>query len=93
MSEITGEKLEKNTKFKAGDEWTGNANGRPKGSISVIGKIKQKFEQNPEYFEEWINEFLEDGATRKAIMEQIDGKPARPIDLIGDITINVVKYD
>jgi hypothetical protein len=26
--------------------------GRPKGSVSIVAKIKAKFEEDPEYFEE-----------------------------------------
>lgn len=58
---------------------SGNPAGRPKGSISIIGKIKAKFEENPEYFDEWVDKLLEDSSNRRAVMEQIDGKPAQPI--------------
>jgi hypothetical protein len=34
----------------------------------------------PEYFEEWISKLLEDPLNRKAMMEQIDGKPKQSID-------------
>lgn len=54
--------------------------GRPPGSISIIGRIKQKFEQDPTFFEEWVDKLLEDAGNRRAVMEQIDGKPAQSID-------------
>lgn len=68
--------------------------GRPQGSVSVIAKIKRKFEENPDYFDEWISKFIEDPAQRRAIMEQIDGKPVQPISGAngGAIQIELVKY-
>jgi hypothetical protein len=50
-----------------------------KGSVSIVAKIKAKFEEDPEYFEEWISKLLEDPSNRKAVMEQIDGKPKQSI--------------
>jgi len=41
----------KDTKFKSGAEWTGNASGRPKGSISIKDKIRKHLENNPEKLE------------------------------------------
>jgi hypothetical protein len=49
--------------------------GRPPGSVSIVAKIKQKFLEDPEYFEEWVSKLMEDPSNRKAILEQIDGKP------------------
>lgn len=90
MAEITGQKLD--TKFKSGDEWKGNPNGRPKGSISIVAKIKQKFEENPEYFDEWVDELLKDKNNRQAVMKQIDGMPKQSVDLEGSLIVNVVNY-
>lgn len=80
-------------------EGTAPGPGRPPGSISIIGKIKQKFEENPEYFEEWVSKLLEDGGNRKAVMEQIDGRPHQTTDVTSDgkailqITGMVIKQD
>lgn len=49
--------------------------GRPLGSVSIVAKIKKKFEENPQYFDEWVNKLMEDPKERRAIMEQIDGNP------------------
>lgn len=76
--------------FKPG---TAPGPGRPPGSISIIGKIKQKFEENPVYFEEWVDKLLEDQGSRKDIMKQIDGMPKQSVGLEGTLTINVVKYE
>jgi hypothetical protein len=43
--------------------------GRPTGSVSIVAKIKAKFEEDPKYFEEWISKLLEDPSNRKAVME------------------------
>lgn len=68
--------------------------GRPVGSVSIVGKIKQKFQENPEYFQEWIDKLMEDPSNRRAIMEQIDGKPSQPIaNADGEaFVIQVVQY-
>lgn len=71
----TGKKQD--TKFKPGQ--SGNPNGRPPGTISIVARIKQKFEQDPVYFEEWLSKLMEDPTNRRAIMEQIDGKPKQVI--------------
>jgi hypothetical protein len=55
--------------------------GKPQGSVSIVGKIKQKFEENPEYFDEWTDKLLEDPSNREAVMEQIDGKPKQAMDI------------
>jgi uncharacterized protein YeaO (DUF488 family) len=59
--------------FKKGQ--SGNPLGRPKGSLSVIGSIKQMFENDPEQFQEFINKYLKDPRNRQHIVEMIDGKP------------------
>lgn len=65
--------------FKPGQ--SGNPGGRPQGAISIVAKIKKKFEENPEYFDEWVDELLKDRANRRAVMEQIDGKPHQTTDI------------
>lgn len=64
---------------------SGNPAGKPPGTISIVAKIKKKFEEDPEYFDEWVNELLKDAGNRKAIMEQIDGKPRQTVDM--DVTL------
>lgn len=77
MTENVEEKL--HGPFKKNDPRI-NRTGRPKGSISIISRIKQKFIENPEYFDEYVSKMLEDPSLRKAIMEQIDGKPKESVD-------------
>ena len=92
-TEISDKKVNKPYLFQKGDDPRRNLNGRPKGSISVIGRLKQMWEENPEEFEEFVKEYKKDPANRKHITEMIDGKPNQPLDVKGDININVIRYD
>ena len=84
----TEKKLRNLKPFKSGKDWNGNALGRPKGSVSPITKVKQIFEQNPEFFQEWLLEYIKDPSNRKHIVEMIDGRPK------GDSpTLNVEKLE
>jgi len=66
---------------------SGNKNGRP---ISVIKKVKDKFREDPDTFDDWIGDYLEDKNNKKHIVEMIDGKPVQALtgkdgrDLIPD---------
>lgn len=73
---------------------SGNPNGRPKGSISVIGRLKQMFEEDPEDFETFVKAYKEDANNRKHITEMIDGKPRQDIDanLKGELHINIIDF-
>lgn len=71
-----------------------NKNGRPLGSLSVIGRLKQMFEEDPKDFEKFVKGYKTDPQNRKHITEMIDGKPRQPMDhsLVAEITVNLVKY-
>ncbi len=73
---------------------SGNPKGKPLGAISIIAKVKKKFADNPQYFDEWIEKFIEDPAQRRAIMEQIDGKPIQPLSGAdgGAFVVELVSY-
>lgn len=75
-----GEKRNADGTFAVGNS---GGPGRPKGSVSVVAKIKAKFEENPEYFDEWVSKLMEDPKERRAIMEQIDGRPRQSVELSG----------
>lgn len=75
ITDGTVKKLRNLKPFKSGEEWTGNALGRPKGSISVMDSIRHIFESDPVRFQEFINEYLKDTRNRQHIVEMIDGKP------------------
>jgi hypothetical protein len=91
-TEKTDNKLNKPYLFQKGDDPRRNLNGRPKGSLSVIGRLKQMWEENPEDFEEFVKEYKKDPQNRKHITEMIDGKPKQDIKMEGDLTINVISY-
>jgi len=85
----------KENQFKKGAEWTGNAKGRPKGSISVIGALKKAFEENPEQFEEFLARYKSNPNNEKHITEMIDGKAQAKLDVTTDgeaITPLLVKF-
>lgn len=88
----TGENRNEDGTFVKGI--SGNPAGRPIGTVSIVTKIKQKFLENPEYFEEWVSKLMEDPKERRAIMEQIDGKPKQPIvgDTDAPLIIKMVQY-
>lgn len=69
-----------------------NPNGRPKGSISPITKIKQIFEEKPEVFQEFVTEYMADPANRKHLVEMLDGKPRQNIGLDGGETGLAIQF-
>lgn len=79
--------------FKPGQ--SGNPKGRPLGSFSIMTRIKQKFAENPEYAEQYIDGILKDRNMRKEILQQIDGKPVQPIAGVEGqpIVVQVIKYN
>jgi len=58
-----------------------NREGRPKGSISVISRLKKEFREHPEKFEEFLTRYLKNPNNEKHIAEMIDGKPQQSIDM------------
>jgi len=67
------------TKFKSGDEWVGNKDGRPVGSISALSRLKKEFREHPEKFDEYMERYIKNPANEKHVMEMLDGKPAQAI--------------
>jgi hypothetical protein len=49
--------------------------GRPKGSVSIIQRIKQKFEEDPELFEKYVDGVMMDEKLRGQLINHIDGAP------------------
>jgi len=80
--------------FQKGDDPNRNMEGRPKGSLSVMGKLKQMWEENPADFENFVKQYRDDPMSRRHITEMLDGKPRQPIDhdLRGELTINILEY-
>lgn len=79
------------TQFKKGE--SGNPNGRPKGSLSIVSMIKEKLQETPEGQKETYAQLLVKKYMHKALVEgddkiirdlvdRIDGKAVQK--LIGD---------
>lgn len=91
--EKTGEIRNEKGQFLPGV--SGNPAGKPPGTVSIVAKIKQKFQENPEYFDEWVGKLMEDAGNRRAIMEQIDGKPHQTTDITTEgkaLTFQTIVY-
>ena len=96
--EKTGTKVD--TKFKSGAEWNGNANGRPKGSLSIVEAIKRELEKKPEgangktYLELLIQRIFKSAIQQgdvqmiKDIISRIDGLPKGSAPVIEAEAIN-----
>ena len=72
-AETTAGKVQVGKPFKSGSEWNGNANGRPKGSISIKDKIRQRLDEHPEEVEEIVKHFIE--KNRELMWTMLEGSP------------------
>ena len=79
----TAEKQEKSPHLKQ-YRWpkgvSGNPKGRPKGKLSPIDRIRQMFESNPDEFDAYLQDYLNDSGNRKHVIEMLDGRPMQRID-------------
>jgi len=57
---------------------SGNPKGRPK---SPITRIKEIWNENPELYDKWVAEYMEDKNNRKHVVEMIEGKPKQQTDI------------
>ncbi len=72
-TENTDPKLSKPWQFKSGDEWTGNKNGRPKGSISIKDRVRQWLDEHPEDLEKYVKYFANEN--RELSWQMLEGSP------------------
>lgn len=82
------------TQFKSGEEWTGNANGRPKGSISLKDKVRNFLEEHPEEVEEIVKHFVK--SNRELMWQMLEGRPASSTDITSGgekLVVNLVQFD
>ena len=69
----------KEYQYKPGE--SGNEDGKEKGTISPIQTTKNYFKKNPKAYKKFVQDYINDPANRKHVVEMIDGKPTTPIDL------------
>src|SRR3990167_10645451 len=60
---------------------SGNPEGKPPGSISIVARLKKIFEEEPEMFEKYCRDILKDPNIKKSVIEQVDSKPRQPVDM------------
>lgn len=77
----------------------GNAGGpgRPKGSLSIMAKIKKYLEDNPNKLDELVQYYITNEKERSLLLQMIDGKPPQDLNLGQNqelpFTINVIRDD
>lgn len=64
-----------------------NPAGRPKGSLSIIGRLKQMWEEDPADFEAYVKDIRRDKFLRREIIHHIDGKPKERLELSGNLRL------
>ena len=82
-------------RWKKGE--SGNPNGRPKGSVSLVGMLKKLLEENPGEGEAVVKQWIEDAKggrfpQLKEMIERIDGKVADKIESDNKVQVTV-RYD
>jgi len=70
-------------------QWPKGVSGNPDGrGLSPTTRIRQMFKKNPEKFDEWLEEYLEDKNNRKHVVEMLDGKPTARHEFDGKVQVS-----
>lgn len=78
---------------------SGNPNGKPEGTISLLADVKRKLramkEKDPKEYNELINYYWRDVKMRDLLIKMVDGLPKQSIEHSGEVglpyTIKIVK--
>lgn len=58
--------------------------GRPKGSVSVMAKIKQYLEEHPDRLDDLVHYYLTEETHRALLLQMIDGRPPQDVTTGGE---------
>jgi len=61
-----------------------NPSGRPVG-LTVVGKLKQMFEENPADFEAFVLRYKENPNNERHLTEMIDGRPKQDLAVDAEV--------
>lgn len=92
VPEIAGEIRNKKGQFIPGV--SGNPEGKPVGTISIMAKVKQIWAEDPKRFNKWVEDAMDDKMLRRELIQQVDGKPVQPIAGVDGqpIVIQMTRY-
>lgn len=68
--------------------WPKGTSGNPKGrALSPTTRIREMFKENPDQFDEWLEDYLNDKQNRKHVVEMLDGKPKQQIAVKDEVDV------
>lgn len=65
--------------------------GRPKGSVSIVTRVKQMLKEDPDLLQQIAEEFLSDRRLRQELIRQIDGSPRQQIEMEHKGSISLIQ--
>ena len=74
---------------------SGNPNGRPKGSISLVERLKKRLREHPEQIDTILDALFEqaiNGSSKhlEIILDRIDGKVADKVEIVMKIQTEII---
>ena len=77
---------------------SGNPDGKPKGSISFMSRIKKILAEEPDKFEELCRYYINDKRMRDLLLKMVDGMPKQNIgfgddDVVTEVDIKIRKNE